>query len=208
MLFLFFITSITLAQKKEGIIHFKDGTEKHGYIKYGPSPFASNILVTDKVKFRKTIKSKEIIDYEFSKISKIDLIRNGEILWSSYFKIPKKNPDIILEVNLVHKGITSLYTHMASVNNPSNYGGGSITEYYVQNNEEGIVKIFPGKPFGVSSEKLMKQFFKDCPKLVELIEKEAFKRYVANTPKLAKRKTKNRLIEIVKFYNSKCNVGN
>ena len=199
-----FTSSMVFSQKTEGTIHFKDGTEKIGYVKYGPKPLLSDISIMDKVKFRTSKESNEISEFEYTDIAKIDLMKDGEILSTSYFKTLKKNPNIILEVTLVHKGNVSLFTHIAHVNTPNSYGGGSIREYYVQRDEENIVKIFPGKVMGISSEKLMMRFFSDCPKLVELIDREAFKRFVANSPGLAKNKNANRLIEIVKYYNSKC----
>lgn len=208
--FLFLITSIVSSQKYESVIHFKDGTEKSGYIKYGAKPFASNITTTDKVKFRISKESKEVTEFEFSKISKIDLTKSGDVIRTYYFQTPEENLKVVLEVTLEHEGnAVSLYKHIQSVNTSTNgYNPGSINEYYLQKGKKNIVKIFPGKFMGISSENLIKNFFEDCPKLVELIDREAFKMFVANTPSLAKKKNTNRLIEIVKYYNSKCSVEN
>jgi len=200
LLFIFFITTITYAQKIEGTIHFNDGTQKSGYIKYGPKAIAKNIKTTDNVKFFKTKNSNKKVEFKYSNISKIDLTKNGDLITTIYFKVYEKDPNIIFDVTLEHEGHVSLYknTHF------DNYGY-IIETYFVQKDDQNIVKIFPVGVLGNGSDKAMKNYFIDCPKLLELIDRRAFRMYFANKPSLEKsEKFKNRLIEIVKYYNTKC----
>jgi len=197
------LTSLsTFAQDSKGsVIHFKDGSTKVGYFKYG-SPFRGNILITDKLKFRTNKKNKDFSEYDFSEISKI-VTPTGN---TYYYLTPKDNLQIILKVSLVYEGSIKIYRHQQLAN-----GGGPNSNiqymaevFYLQKGEESLVHVFPNKTFGASPEKLMKNFFKDCPKLVQLIDRQAFKIYVANNPDLAGIRTESRLIEIVKYYDTKC----
>ncbi|MEE9362414.1 MAG: hypothetical protein V3U92_07445 [Cellulophaga sp.] len=205
VVFVFFTALIVSSQKREGTIYFKDGTKKVGYIRN-----RSDIITSkDRLEFRISKKSKEISEFKYTDISKIDFnnATSENIFAIFYYKTLMENSENMLEVSLIYKGYVSLYRHIGYFEN-SQGGGGSITEYYVQKGEENIVKIFPGKVLGKSSETLMKSFFEDCPKLVELIDRKAFKMFVANSPSLAKKRHTNRIIEIVKYYNSKCSGSN
>lgn len=207
LIFTFFITLIVYSQKTESIIHFKDGTEKVGYIKYGPKPFASNITTTDKVKFRTSKESKEITEFEYSEISKIDIIKDGDIIRTSYFINPDKNPHVVLEVSLVYKANVNLYEHITTGYN--GYRSYSIVEYYAQRDKNNAVKIFPVGLLGNGSDKAMIDFFSDCEKLIEYIKKRTFEKYVKNHPDYEdKPKLRSRFLEIVKYYNSKCSPEN
>ena len=213
ILFMLLTTAMGFSQKIEATLHLKDGTTKTGFIKYGLNPFAPNLYVTDKVKYRKTITSKEITEYAYSLISRIDVLEEGKLMRSLYFRTTEKNPKIVLELLLVYQeGEVNLYAAPVDVITPNDvvqsgkpYVVASVSAYYLQKDGEAhVFKVFPGKVMGISSEKLMQDYFEDCPKLVELIGRKAFKMYVANTPSLADQKSKNRLIEIVKYYNTNC----
>lgn len=212
LIFTFFITLIVSSQKTESIIYFKDGTEKIGYIKYGPHPFASNITTTDKVKYRTSKESKEITEFEYSEISKINIIEDGDIIRTSYFKNPDKNPHVVLEVTLVYEADVNLYEHIAtgSISNGSNgYRSYPIFEYYAQRGKNNIVKIFPVGLLGNGSDKAMIEFFSDCSKLIGYIKNRTFEKYVKNHPDYEDEpKLRSRFLEIVKYYNSKCSTEN
>ncbi len=195
------MTLYSSAQKGQGTIHFKDGTKKVGFFNYGPGITAPNIRVTDKVIYKTNKKDKKSIEYDFTDISSIEY-GSGNKAFVYYFKIPEENQNVILDVNLLYDGKVKLYLHSSTVAGPMNTYQENV--YYVQKNEDYIYRIFPNKFMGPSSKKLLKQYFSDCIKLVELIDREAFKMYVANNPELKKNSVQNRLLEIVKYYDSKC----
>ncbi|MEM9001213.1 MAG: hypothetical protein AAGB24_13195 [Bacteroidota bacterium] len=200
---------LSLAQKGQGTIYFKNGTKKTGLVKYGPKLTATNMRTTDKVLYKTHKKDKNPIEYDFFEIFKIEYAFGTSTL-TYYFKIPEENPNIVLDVSLLYEGNVNLYRHSSLVTSTTPNGGtatGYTHNYYVQKNEKQVSRIFPNRFMGPSSQKLMKQYFSDCPKLVELIARDAFKMYVANTPKLAKNKTANRLIEIAKYYDSNCSAA-
>ena len=69
-------------------------------------------------------------------------------------------------------------------------------------------RFYIGRLDNSKIDEILLDFFEDCPKLVELIDRKAFKMFVANSPSLAKKRHTNRIIEIVKYYNSKCSGSN
>ena len=201
---LFIACAITLsssAQKGQGTIHFKDGTKKVGFFNYGPNLTASTIRVTDKVIYKTNKKDKQSIEYDFDDISYLEHgFGNKKFVY--YFKVPEENQNIILDVNLLYEGKVKLYRHSSIISGPMNTYNENV--YYVQKNEDFIFRVFPNKFMGPSSKRLLKQYFSDCAKLVELIDREAFEMYVANNPELKKNYSENRLLEIMKYYDSKC----
>lgn len=198
----FFVATFAFSQKTEGVIYFKDGTKKVGYVKVGPKFSETNIGIKDKVKFRIDKKSKEISEFEYSNILKIDFIKKSKVIRTSYFKVPLNNPEVILEVSLEFEAEVNLYYHFSKAVGSNGY---SSDDYYVQRGEDNIVKIFPVGIFGSGSEKAMMNYFGDCLKLVEHIKNETFKKYVENHPDFKeKSKVYSRMIEIVKYYNINC----
>ena len=108
----------------------------------------------------------------------------------------------LFDYTLIHEGETSLYSRKVLVITGSLY---YETRYFVQGPGKSFTKIFPVGAMGNGSDKAMKKYFKDCPKLVKLISQQAFKKFVGNDPNLKRsEKFRNRLIEMVKYYNSKC----
>ncbi len=193
--FTLFSVSIAFAQKSECTVYFKDGTNKVGFIK----EMGSKPGLNEKFKFRTNKKSKEIFEFKIENIAKIDFIENGVVNRTMYYKHSENNPNVFLEVILIYKNEVSLYYHYVSEYQYNN------TEYYVQRGEDKLVKIFNVNALGNRSKNLMMKYFNDCPVLIEHIKKDTFKNYVKNHPDFVdKPKLQSRIIEIVKFYSTKC----
>jgi len=197
LIFTLFIISISFSQRTESIVYLKDGTKKVGYI----NQLGDNVSTIDKVKFRTNKKSKKIIEIDITKISKIDFTKDGNIQETDYFKTLEKDPNTILKVTLEYEGYISLFQRIV-------YGfQGNIShiEHYFQKNEKGLVKISPVGFLANGTEKAIIKYFNDCPKLAQYIKNETFKKYVKSRKEFEKKpKFRQRLIEILKYYNSKC----
>lgn len=206
ILFLAFtITTAIHGQWHNGVIYFEDGSTKSGLLSLGD----------EEVVLRKSKKSKEKTKFITSIIDRVDFVEKDEVLVTFLFMSAKSRASTkTLMVNLEFEGEVSLYRHynyesgvnVSDGNRGNQYvGGGEVIEYYVGRDSENLTKIFPVGVLGNGSEKAIKDYFYKCPKLIELIEREAFERLVGNDPKIKKsQKFKQRLIEIVKYYNSNC----
>ncbi len=98
-------------------------------------------------------------------------------------------------LDLVIEGKVSLYRDMLHVDN------GVQLVYYVDKKNEKLTKIFPVGFMGNGSDKAISEYFNDCPAILELLEREAFRKFVKMKKGL---KSQYRLEEIVKYYNQKC----
>ena len=108
---------------------------------------------------------------------------------------------------LVYEGTTNLYVSPYTGFTTTPNGSFTDTEYHVQTKGREMVKIFPVGLLGNGTNKAIKKYFNDCPRLGKLIDQEAFTRSVGNDPDLSRtEKFRKRLIEIVKYYDSKCSL--
>ena len=192
LLLTIFFSAITFSQKDNGKIYLKNGEVKTGFIRLGL--FSTFGLASENtVVFKKNKKSKEKIKYTLKDIDKIELEKKG-----TYFM--KKNEDgNILITNLIYESSPlSIYSYWERT-----FDGGKSPTYYFQKGNENLKLIYRG--LGNTSNKKMRKYFSDCPKLAEYIKSRTFEKYVERSPKFKdKNKLYSKLIEIVKYYNENC----
>nr|WP_321223491.1 hypothetical protein [uncultured Psychroserpens sp.] len=189
VILLFFSTILVYAQKEHGTIYFKDGTLKKGLVK---------IKNNHELKFKENKDTKEAIIYTFATVKKVQI----EGFQMRYYK---KTNEAFQPNRLVYKlidGKVNLYMDEVSTTNSQGMVGGTALKYYVDKENEDVVQIYPGTPLGKSSDRIIAEYFKDCPKLIALLDRDAFRKSV----KMRKgRRSQFRLEEIVKYYNENCN---
>jgi hypothetical protein len=182
------ISSTLYAQKTNGTIYFKDGTNKKGYIK---------ITQNDKIKFKKNKNSEDIIKYSSIEIEKVEIEHEKygkKILFYKKVESPFQNSNKLLPKLI--DGKVNLYLDIVF-----NGQNGVSHDYYADKEKGTLTKIWPVGLFANGSEKVISEYFKDCPELLKLLKREAFRKFV----KMKKgNKTQFRLEEIVKYYNNKC----
>jgi len=180
-------TSILNAQKQNGTIFFKDGTTKNGLLK---------ITNNHKIKFKINENSEDVLTYSSLEVEKIEIefkknrkevkvYKDTESLFQSSDKL----------LTLLEEGKVNLYMDMLHVDN------GVQLIYYVDKKKEKLTKIYPVGFMGNGSDKAIEEYFQDCPTLLELLKREAFRKFVKMKKGL---KSQYRLEEIVKYYNQKC----
>jgi len=192
LLLTIFISTITFSQKDNGKIYLKNGEVKTGFIRLGL--FSTFGLASENtVVFKKNKKSKEKTKYTLNDIDKIELKKKG-----TYF-MKKNEKGNILITNLIYESSPlSIYFYWESA-----FDGGKSPTYYFQKGNEDLKLIYRG--LGNTSNKKMRKYFSDCPKLVEYIKSRTFEKYVERSPKFKdKSKLTSKLIEIVKYYNENC----
>tara|TARA_R110001592_G_scaffold149963_1_gene375550 strand:+ start:2772 stop:3368 length:597 start_codon:yes stop_codon:yes gene_type:complete len=187
-----FLSTLIFSQKDNGKIFLKNGEVKTGFIRLGLfSTFglaSENIVV-----FKKNKESNEKIKYTLNDINKVVLEKKG-----TYF-MKKNEKGEILITNLIYEGSPlSLYLYWEE-----GFNGQRSPSYYFQKGNENLKLIYRG--LGNSSDKKMRKYFSDCPKLAEYIKSRTFETYVERSPKFKdKNKLNSKLIEIVKYYNENC----
>tara|TARA_B110000971_G_C19756389_1_gene384360 strand:- start:40 stop:636 length:597 start_codon:yes stop_codon:yes gene_type:complete len=192
LLLTMFFSTITFSQKDNGKIYLKNGEVKTGFIRLGLfSTFglaSENIVV-----FKKNKKSKEKTKYTLNDINKVVLEKKG-----TYFMKKNKKGDILI-TNLIYEGSPlSCYLYWEE-----GFNGQRSPSYYFQKGNEDLKLIYRG--LGNTSNKKMRKYFSDCPKLAEYIKSRTFEKYVERSPKFKdKSKLTSKLIEIVKYYNENC----
>uniref|UniRef100_UPI003305A725 hypothetical protein n=1 Tax=uncultured Croceitalea sp. TaxID=1798908 RepID=UPI003305A725 len=108
----------------------------------------------------------------------------------------------VVSASVLYRGKVNLYMHEIKhlsyadfgVNGIIHRGGGTSQNYYIKKDKDPVPVFVYGKStlsFGKSFRKTAMEYFKDCDELVEKIRKREFKR--------------KHLIEIVYFYDKKCN---
>jgi len=194
LLFFLVVTTNVFSQNLNGVIYFNEGSTKSGFVSLGD----------DEVVLRPTKKSKEKTKFKSESVDKVELMDEGVVSTTFFFKQTKKGKSLkTLVVTRLWEGEVSLYLHYSSGMN-SNHVGYETLRYYVARDEETLSKIFP-TGIDKTSERTIKEYFHDCPRLGELIDKKAFQRVVDNNHKLKRNeKVPERLKEIVKYYNSNC----
>ncbi len=181
------VSSILNAQKLNGTIYFKDGTIKNGLIK---------ITNNEKIKFKTNKDSEDITTYSSIEVDKVEIefeknrkeIRVYKDI-ENLFQYGEKLLTLLVE------GKVNLYIDMLHVDN------GVQLVYYVDKKKEKLTKIYPVGFLGNGSDKAISEYFNDCPALIELLEREAFRKFVRMKKGL---KSQYRLEEIVKYYNREC----
>lgn len=195
LLILFMSTSICFGQislitryTPNSKIIFRDGSSVTGFVK---------IDNFNRVKFKKDKKDKKEV-YQPSAVYRVYFDgNNGEI---KEFIIEKGYShyeiyDVISEGYLTLYSKTYTYNNMHMGPNGQMMGGGtsSSTSYYIKRKFEEEATFFlsfgsiPPKRF----KKVVRDYFKDCPALVEKVNNKEFK--------------KKHMDEIVAFYNQNCN---
>ena len=187
-----FLSTLIFSQKDNGKIFLKNGEVKTGFIRlglYSTFGFASE----NKVVYKKSKESKEKIKYSLNEINKVVLEKRG-----TFFMKKNEKGDILI-TNLIYEGSPlSLYHYPEE-----GFNGHKSPTYYFQNGNEDLKLIYRG--LGNSSDKKMRKYFSDCPKLAEYIKSRTFEKYVERSPKFKdKNKFYSKLIEIVKYYNENC----
>lgn len=136
---------------------------------------------------------KEKTKYTLNDINKVVLEKKG-----TYFMKKNKKGDILI-TNLIYEGSPlSCYLYWEE-----GFNGQRSPSYYFQKGNENLKLIYRG--LGNSSNKKMRKYFSDCPKLAEYIKSRTFETYVERSPKFKdKSKLNSKLIEIVKYYNENC----
>ena len=182
---LFALTLLTIVNlnAQNDIIFFKDGTSKKGYVK---------ITQNDKIKFKTNKNSKDFIKYSSTEVEKIEINHKKYGKSTKVYKRVKnffQDSDQLL--NLMVEGKANLYYNLVD------YGHGLQPVYYVDKEKE----LTTNPVIILKSDKIIAEFFKDCPNLLKLLKREAFRKFVKMKKGL---KYQNRLIEIVKYYNTKC----
>tara|TARA_B110000240_G_scaffold145172_1_gene160539 strand:+ start:188 stop:784 length:597 start_codon:yes stop_codon:yes gene_type:complete len=192
LLLTMFFSTITFSQKDNGKIYLKNGEVKTGFIRLGlfsTFGFASENIVV----YKKSRESKEKIKYSLNEINKVVLEKRG-----TYFMKKNEKGDILI-TNLIYVGSPlSIYYYPEE-----GFNGQKSPTYYFQNGNEDLKLIYRG--LGNTSNKKMRKYFSDCPKLAEYIKSRTFEKYVERSPKFKdKSKLTSKLIEIVKYYNENC----
>jgi len=185
--------SVLQAQKTKAVIYFKNGDTIAGLGK----------IKGNSVKYRKNRKEKSS-KLHFSKLERVKIYYTDEI--TSYVYLKVKNQDTPKVFEEVTVGNISLYRTVSQSYNPG-FGGGfgamggtgfsggysyTIKNFYVKRREQDfVIHLGSNQLFTKNFKKAASEYFKDCPKLVKLIQNREFK--------------KRDLIEIVEFYNQQCN---
>ncbi len=172
----------SFAQKKKGIVYFKDNTSIEGLIK---------VKTFSGIKFKKS-KDSEAINYTHEQIKGYDV--SG---WQFRYV---EDPDTqkIKLYKLIYEGEISLYEKLKAnpnsievINTTTNMSNGfavgitlDIPVYFIKTNDE-VLKI------GNNLKNKHHYIFDDCPLLIEKIKNKEFKRWD--------------LFLMVEFYNEDCN---
>ena len=187
-----FFSTLIFSQKDNGKIYLKNGEVKNGFIRlglYSTFGFVSENIVV----FKKSKESKEKIKYTLNEINKVVLEKRG-----TYFMKKNEKGDILI-TSLIYEGSPlSLYYYPEE-----GFNGQKSSTYYFQKGNKNLKLIYRG--LGNSSDKKMRKYFSDCPKLAEYIKSRTFETYVERSPKFKdKNKLNSKLIEIIKYYNKNC----
>lgn len=193
LIFCLLFLSFGFSQNKKCTIYFKDNTTLVGLGK----------IKSDELKFRVDKNSEsEFIDANL--IDKVYIESGDENVTYQYNKIIEKDNYEWMKLEI--KGTINLYTIIRSgyaVGPPTmGMGGGmmntggysySVSNYYInREGENGVTKITSIGGFSKNFKKAASEYFKDCPKLVELIQTKYYK--------------KNEIEDIVRYYNTNCGV--
>ena len=183
------------SQNGKAILILKDSTQINGIGEV--SGFSSIVTVkysNDTLKY-KTYRSKEIIGID---ILENDYKRKFRYKYVDGNKFPEivevlSNDNLSLYLRLYDEGSIAKAIFNGAVNPRANF---TVlfprASYYVgTNNNEKIKSLYTcGLPFAKSFKNSMKDFFKDCPELLEKVENKEF--------------TNDNLLEVLNFYNTEC----
>ena len=151
-------------QKQNGTIDFKDGL--------------INIKDNHEIKFRTNKDTKKVVIHTSARMEK----RRFE----GYEMKCYKNTDNLFQGSdrLIYKitdGEVSVHKDIMFVNY-SNHTRISIQRetivYYIDKDNEELVKIYPGTAFGKSSDRVIAKYFQDRPRLIELLDRDALGKFV------------------------------
>ncbi|MGC1205822.1 MAG: hypothetical protein WA839_13175 [Flavobacteriaceae bacterium] len=196
----FLISAMIFSQNSTAIISFNDGTKKEGIVVIKKQNAWGG---EGDVQYEKNNES--VARYRFSEINRIDYLNGRDTINTFYIiKENDKKKEKFIVVSLEWKGKVSLFKEEFVKNTYENIYGYIYSKYYLQKKDEEIVNIYPTAYR--NAKRPMKNYFSDCPKLVDLIERNAFKKYVLG--KYSKLNESERLeleiIETIKYYNSNC----
>jgi ribosomal protein S17 len=193
ILVFFFIGSNTLlSQTTPGVLMFKDGNSKQGFLKFSG---AENVKLKPK-KYEKAIK------YHFSELDYAKFYYGDKVAIYKFVPVSGKKSHLVLEE--IVEGKVSLYTLVSKGYSigmgPMNAGGAPIFNggnYYEINNlyvlkegEKEAVHLGSNLLFSKNFKKAASSYFNDCPKLVKKIENKEFH--------------KENIQAVVEFYNREC----
>ena len=196
----FLISTMIFSQNSTAIISFNDGTKKEGVVVIKKQNAWGG---EGDVQYEKNNES--VARYRFSEINRIDYL-NGRDTISTFYIIKEndKKKGKFIVVSLEWKGEVSLFKEEYVKSTYENIHGFIFSKYYLQKKDAEIVNIYPTAYR--NPKRSMKNYFSDCPKLVDRIERNAFKKYVLGKyPKLNEgERLELEIIETIKYYNSNC----
>ncbi|WP_301162031.1 hypothetical protein [uncultured Winogradskyella sp.] len=164
------------------------------FLKSGDSLVGMGKTRNKAFKFRANSESKAFF-IDFSKIKFIEQ-KNSENEWIKFKFFQTTNSDKFIRVQELNVGETLELYAIISNGNVSVAGGGSfpmtsVSYYLKKNQEEKLTKIGIYDPVFSDYTTLVKNYFSDCPKLIEQIENKTLR-------------FRDGLEEMVKYYNSNC----
>ncbi|NQY07420.1 MAG: hypothetical protein HRT68_14800 [Flavobacteriaceae bacterium] len=181
----FFIISFVKAQDK---IVFKNGTVKTGKIGF-------KFFNSQKIKLKKDDNSEELIDVKTIKYIEQLNPKNETIIKSIFMPVKIegkfKKMIVLMEGDVMLLGLQRYKASMTENGfDPSN--GHSTSDYYILRDGEEFATFLASFSHigGKSFKKVVKEYFKDCPKLVEKALNKEFK--------------KKHYKEVVMYYNNNC----
>ncbi len=189
ILCLFTTLNVLLAQKTKAVIYFKNGDTITGLGK----------ITGNYVKYRKNRKEKSS-KLHFSKLERVKIYYTDEITNYVYLKVENQaTPKVFEEVTVgdisLYRIVSQSYNSGFGAMGGTGFSGGysyTIKNFYLKRVEQDfVIHLGSNQLFTKNFKKAASEFFKDCPKLVKLIQNRELK--------------KRGLIEIVEFYNHQCN---
>lgn len=178
-------SSNSIAQKNKGSITLNDGTVLNGFVK----------TTKNNIVFKKTLESKAVkYDFKKAKSAEITNMKNVTTIFE-FVPVEYKKTPLLLRVEI--DGFLRMYSESTTIfNNVSN--GGSVgsfrdtSTYHIKrkNDEFGQYYVAFGYIPKVSFNKVIEEYFNDCPNLQKKVKKGELK--------------KNDYAEIVMFYNENC----
>ncbi|RDY60775.1 hypothetical protein [Flagellimonas nanhaiensis] len=188
----FILSNPIVGQKAPVLIKFHDGRVMEGLGK----------LKNNEVKYWSQKKAKPQY-FSFQELESFRIKQGAE--WGRYRSIQVKNVEgpIMLELKLAGK--VSLYQQSSHGYMPTGpggvgsvggtgFGGGqfyAINRYYLKKENEEAIHMGSNQLFEKSFKKAASEYFKNCPSLVEKLQKREYK--------------KKHIEEVVAYYNNKCN---
>ena len=171
-------------QFKRSVVYFKDGSEKNGFVK-----FTNN----DRIKF-KTDKKEKTVNLSHETVDKIITRIDGIKSTFQYRTIKGRKKPSLLEI--LGSGKVTLYrdsftTNTNNKNFSNSFNTNKYTYYYVSKSDEKEITDLDYKKFSPKHFiKAAKLYFKDCPQLIDKLEKKELGR--------------RDFVAIVDYYNEDC----